>query len=75
MCIRDRANPYDKTLADGTMNFAVQAAAGALGDCSNDNRGQISIGNTANTAITIESCTAAAETGATNKLSESIAFN
>ena len=69
------ANPYDKTLADGSMNFAVQALATALGDCSTTNRGMIVVGNTGTTAITIEACTAAAETGATNKLSESIAFN
>ena len=71
MCIRDS----DKSLADGTMNFAVQAAATALGTCTTTNRGQISVGNTGTTAITIEACTAAAEDGATNKLSESIAFN
>ena len=69
------ANPYDKTLADGTMNFAVQSDATALGACTTTNRGQIVVGNTANTAITIESCTAAAEDTVTNKLSESIAFN
>jgi type IV pilus assembly protein PilA len=59
------ANPYDKTLADGSQNFAVTADGAALGGCSPENRGQIAI-RADGTNVLVEVCTAAAIAAADN---------
>ena len=70
------ANPYNKTNADGTQNFAVQADGTALGDCTTTNRGQIAIavidGN-----IDVSTCIAPAETDpvVSNAFNQVIALN
>ena len=71
------ANPYNKTNADGTQNFAVQADETALGACTNDNRGMIVISVDGDDNIDVATCIAAAETDpvVSNAFNQVIALN
>ena len=72
------ANPYDKTTAAGTQNFAVQEDGTALGACTNDNRGMIVISVDGDDNIDVATCIAAAEAGppvVTNAFNQVIALN
>ncbi|MBD1139488.1 type II secretion system protein [Pelagibacterales bacterium SAG-MED46] len=72
------ANPYDKTTAAGTQNFAVQEDGTALGACTNDNRGMIVISVDGDDNIDVSTCIAAAEEGppiVTNAFNQVIALN
>ena len=71
------ANPYDKTTAAGTQNFAVQADGTALGACTTTNRGQIAIAVDTDGNIDVSTCIAAAETDpvVSNAFNQVIALN
>ena len=63
--ISKMANPYNKTLADGSQNFAVTSDGAALGACDTTNQGQIAI-RAAGTNILVEVCVAPAIAAADN---------
>jgi type IV pilus assembly protein PilA len=71
------ANPYEKTLDDGTQNFAVTNDGNALGACTNDNRGFIVISVDADENINVATCIATAEVDpvVSNALNQVIALN
>ena len=71
------ANPYDKTNADGTQNFAVQGDGTELGACTTTNRGQIVIAVNTDSNIDVSTCIAAAETDpeVSNAFNQVIALN
>ena len=71
------ANPYNKTNADGTQNFAVQGDENALGACTTTNRGRIVIAVDTDSNINVSTCIAAAETDpvVSNAFNQVIALN
>ena len=71
------ANPYNKTNADGTQNFAVQGDGTELGACTTTNRGQIVIRVNTDSNIDVSTCIAAAETDpvVSNAFNQVIALN
>ena len=71
------ANPYNKTNADGSQNFAVQGNETALGACTTTNRGQIVIAVNTDSNIDVSTCIAAAETDpvVSNAFNQVIALN